>query len=255
MTDNIIIIPLDRINNDRRTQLRVAFDPDQIDNLKAAYEAGTDVPPIDVFEVGDGTYIIGDGFHRFVAQVARRAKTIPAVVHVGGFHDALKWALGANATHGLRRTNKDKRHAVEVACAEFPKLSNRAIADLCKVHHSLVSDVRKVADSATCDKTSRIGRDGKKYPASGQMEFFERVGETWEPFVKSFKKAISATCWLDMSVSQKDKLEAIQAMRKQLADMRDELNAREKAIKQSLGEAAEEQPNSLNSEFLSGGRA
>jgi hypothetical protein len=78
--------------------------------------------------------------------------------------EALKYSLGANQTNGLRRTNADKRHCVEIALKEFPKLGNRAVAELCGVYHQLVADARpKVDESSKCEKL--IGKDGKTYPA------------------------------------------------------------------------------------------
>ena len=61
------------------------------------------------------------------------ALDIPAELRKGGRVDALKYALGANAIHGQRRSNLDKRRCVEIAVKEFAGLSSRAIAELCGV--------------------------------------------------------------------------------------------------------------------------
>jgi hypothetical protein len=160
-------ISLDFIEwHDLLTFVRYAVDGDQVNNLKAAYEAGENVPPVDLFEArvpektsDDGLenpeqrirYFIGDGWHRFHALRELGHAVIPAIVHSGGRREALKCALGANSGFGLRRTNKDKRKAVEVAIREFARLSNRAIAELCKVSHEMVNSIRaQLADSASC---------------------------------------------------------------------------------------------------------
>ena len=49
------------------------------------------------------------------ARTANADTEIEAEVREGGFNEALKYALHANAEHGLRRTNADKWHALEVA--------------------------------------------------------------------------------------------------------------------------------------------
>lgn len=89
------------------------------------------------------------------------ARDIPAEVRAGGRVDALKHALGANAIHGQRRTNADKRRCVELAVKEFASLSSRAIAELCGVSDPFVLQIRQVLTVST----SITGSDGKKYPA------------------------------------------------------------------------------------------
>ena len=242
---------------DLSTFVRCGIDGDQVNNLKAAYAAGESVPPVDLFAARDPDgasedgaadhedrvrYYIGDGWHRFHAVRELGRPVIPAVVHVGGRREALKCALGANSGFGLRRTNKDKRKAVEVAVREFPTLSNRAVAELCKVSHEMVNSIRvQLADSAS----SRVGRDGKtRHVASaqnesGQTDFFELLGREWSPVVKSFDLTIESVAWLDERVQPEKKLEAISAMRRQLDDMRARLSERERAIKSGIGSRAE----------------
>ena len=59
----------------------------------------------------------------------------------------------------LRRTNADKRRAVEIALKEFPKLSSREIAKVCAVGDQLVNQLR---DSRSSETATRIGADGKE---------------------------------------------------------------------------------------------
>ena len=82
----------------------------------------------------------------------------------GGRVDALKHALGANAIHGQRRTNADKRRCVEIAVKEFGGLSSRAIAELCAVGHQLVDQVRGPLDESS--NATRTTSDGRQYPAT-----------------------------------------------------------------------------------------
>jgi hypothetical protein len=51
--------------------------------------------------------------------------------------------LSANAENGLRRTNDDKRKAVEIACKEFPAWADRKVAEMCQVSHPFVAKIRK----------------------------------------------------------------------------------------------------------------
>ena len=74
------------------------------------------------------------------------------------------YSLGANQSNGLRRTNADKRHAVELALKEFPKLSDRAIAEMCGVSQPFVSEFRPKVITVITSET-HTGKDGKEYPA------------------------------------------------------------------------------------------
>ena len=260
---------------DLSTFVRCGIDGDQVDNLKAAYEADAEVPPVDMFAEKESEsksgkpsdrlrYYIGDSWHRFHAVRELGRVVISAVVHAGGRREALKFALGANAAHGLRLTNRDKRKAVELALREFPTLSNRAIAELCRVSHVMVNDVRKqVEESSTCAQAmsgraydsqpencaqntaanhvrAHTGLDGKRYPAkmgqATQLDFFELVGREWAPVVKSFDLTIRSVAWLDERVTPERKLEAISSIRRQLDDMRAQLSERERAIKSGIGQ-------------------
>ena len=55
------------------------------------------------------------------------------------------YAVGANASHGLRRTNTDKRRAVVrlLRDYEWSKWSDREIARRCGVANSFVGNVRR----------------------------------------------------------------------------------------------------------------
>src|SRR5579872_288056 len=95
-----------------------------------AMDAGAKFP--DGEAVFDGTaYWLWDGFHRYHAEKKRGSKKMSLNVRNGTVEDARWLALGTNKTHGLRRTNEDKRRAVEAALKQRPQLSDRAIADHC----------------------------------------------------------------------------------------------------------------------------
>jgi ParB-like chromosome segregation protein Spo0J len=140
-----------------------------------AMDAGAKFPPIVVFN--DGTrYLAADGFHRIHAARKLGATKIECDIRSGGKPEALKFALSCNAHHGLRRTNADKRHAVELALREFPKLSDIAIGDLCLVGRLLVAEIRKLQPVANQQNDThqpvssyrlnqpetRIGLDGRE---------------------------------------------------------------------------------------------
>ena len=88
-------------------------------------------------------------------------------VSAGSRQDAAWAACAANQTHGLRRTNADKRKAVTLALKRHPEMSDQAIADHCGVSRNMAFGVRRqhVKDLQV---EKRVGVDGKtrKVPAS-----------------------------------------------------------------------------------------
>jgi len=144
------------------TQIRARIDADTVDQYsEAMQERDTEFPPVVVFH-DDSEYILADGFHRVMAASRNGSMSITAEVRKGAKADALKFALGCNTAHGLRRTNADKRRAVELALAEWPKLSDRQIARVCAVSDHFAGDVRKSNCELNAVEQPRIGADGKE---------------------------------------------------------------------------------------------
>lgn len=148
------MLDLSAIRVDPELQARESMSDDAISDYTDAYRAGTAMPPVIVYF--DGTHRhLADGFHRMEAARQAGRASINADERSGSFRDAKLHAIGANATHGLRRTNADKRRAVLMMLtdAEWSKLSNREIARTVGVSHQLVNNIRKSlkrpADPAT----------------------------------------------------------------------------------------------------------
>lgn len=106
---------------------------------------GVQFPPIEVY-FDEKKYWVADGFLRLHAWLsARGGSPILAVVHRGDRSDALWHAIGANHTHGLRRTNADKRKATALALLhpQGCQMSDAQIAEHVGVSRQNVSNVRK----------------------------------------------------------------------------------------------------------------
>lgn len=163
-------VPLTSIRTDK-TQSRAKIDSETVNEYSDLLRNGIALPPIVVFHDGE-FYWIGDGFHRHGAAIENGLETYPCEVYPGGWREALKYSLGANQQHGLRRSNEDKRFAVGLALKdeEWSQWSNALVADLCGCGEWLVSDVRRIAqvhESRTLNKKpakTRVGKDGKRYP-------------------------------------------------------------------------------------------
>jgi hypothetical protein len=102
-------------------------------------------PAIVLFEDQDGTLWLADGWHRVLAALKAGLKAIKAEVRPGNRRDALLCAVGANADHGLRRTNEDKRRAVLTLLRDpqWCQWSDREIANRCGVSNRFVGLVRR----------------------------------------------------------------------------------------------------------------
>ncbi|HVU33985.1 MAG TPA: ParB/Srx family N-terminal domain-containing protein [Opitutaceae bacterium] len=159
-------LSLETINIQGGTQARVRTTDEAIESYAEEMNQGTVFPPIIVYFDG-ATHWLADGFHRYLAAKRIGRTSILAEINAGGRSDALRHALGANATNGVYRTNDDKRNAVEIALEEWPDLANPVIAEICRVSVELVRRRRtELTQSGKLQRAERVtGRDGKEYPA------------------------------------------------------------------------------------------
>ena len=135
------------ISTDCGTQSRTEMDEAIIAEYAEAMERGDEFPAILVFyDETEHRYILVDGFHRYFAHMrARPNDLILAEQRLGTVEDAQWASLAANKSHGLRRTNADKRNAVKSALLH-PKgadLSNRQIAQHVGVDDKTVAPIRR----------------------------------------------------------------------------------------------------------------
>lgn len=133
-------------------QSRVSIDWEIVEEYAQAMRDGAAFPPINVFYDG-AKHWCWDGCHRIHAARQAEKPSIIAIVESGSRRDALLAAAGANTEHGLRRSNDDKRRAVQMLLEdeEWSGWSDREIARRCNVDHVFVGKMRS---SHTGDVTS-----------------------------------------------------------------------------------------------------
>lgn len=156
-------IDLSAIELDTSIQCRATIDTGIVNEYAERMSEGDRFPPVDLYGSKSRCWI-GDGWHRILAAKQNGEKGIAAQLHAGGRADALRAALASNVVHGHRRTNADKRRCVEIAIKEFPKLSSRAIAEMCGVSHTFVEGVRPEPTGNRC-QSRRTSQDGRERPA------------------------------------------------------------------------------------------
>ncbi len=170
-------IKLTLLTIDVNLQQRVEINNSVVDDYANAYSEGTELPPITVWreegkrEEGIGSsdnnqlfdshhseltttthcplptprYYLVDGFHRVEAAKQAGITELPFIEKSGTYREALLFSLTVNATHGLRRSNADKRKAVMTLLedSEWSQWSDREIARQCGVSHQFVNNLRK----------------------------------------------------------------------------------------------------------------
>jgi hypothetical protein len=172
-------LELKKIRTDGGTQLRAKLSEKAIEEYAAAMRKGhrAEFPPLVVFF--DGTdYWLADGHHRYHAAQrvmhGVRYDTFDCEVHRGSRREALIYAAGANATHGLRRTNADKHTAV-MALLDDPEFGDRAhysdrvLAQMAAVSQPFVSKLRA--------KREHRGGDNGYHPPTPTPRAEPRRGE------------------------------------------------------------------------------
>lgn len=158
-------IRLENINTNGGTQPRTALNLATVDEYADSITDGAKLPPVVVFHDGSD-YWLADGFHRFFAVRKIGGYDIDAEVRSGTKRDAVLYSVGANASHGLRRTNEDKRKAVMTLLedAEWAKWSDREIARQCHVSPHTVADARRaICANAQMPAERKVERNGKTY--------------------------------------------------------------------------------------------
>ena len=111
-----------------------------------------------MFRDSDGKYWLADGFHRLETAKRCEIDEIHADVRDGSRDDAFLYAAGANADHGLPRTNADKRKAIRTVlhlpmCSTW---SGRQIAEHCRVTHPTVTDPAHVTRHQAIQESPRV---------------------------------------------------------------------------------------------------
>lgn len=152
-------LKLGQIRRDTGLQVRAATSSETVEDYAEQLKRSVKLPAPSVFY--DGTdHWLADGHHTYAAMLVNGLDAAVFVVREGTKRDALKYALGANQTHGLRLTGADKRHKVELALcdAEWRAWSDARVAELCGVSDRFVATVRKEIGAAVQERTGKDGR-------------------------------------------------------------------------------------------------
>jgi hypothetical protein len=161
------MISIDLIRLDGGTQPRAALSDPLAEEYAEAMRGGAELPPVTVFHDG-ADHWLADGFHRRRAAELLGLAEIAADVRQGTRRDAILHSVGANAAHGMRRTNDDKRRAVLTLLddPEWSAWSDREIARQCGVSDRFVNGLRPRPASANGSQMAgkrTVSRGGSTY--------------------------------------------------------------------------------------------
>jgi len=180
------------IRLDGNTQPRNKINSNTVKEYAQSMKRGDIFPPVLVY-FDDKNYWLADGFHRIQAAESIGQRSISATVRKGTQREAILTSVGANATHGLRRTNADKRRAVLILLEdeEWSKWTNVAIAKACGVAESFVRKLKKEFNIVQNDvrtyvtkhgtqstmNVAKIGKGSNKHQEGAPMTTSEITGD------------------------------------------------------------------------------
>lgn len=157
------ILLVSAISTDGGTQTRASLNDETIRDYMLDMLDGALFPPVVVYYDGE-IYWLADGFHRLEAAKRANQASIATELRQGTRRDAILYSVSANGTHGLRRTNEDKRRAVEALLhdPEWQQWSDIEISRRCGVSNRFVGNLREeLTLNGSKSNILRKGADGR----------------------------------------------------------------------------------------------
>ncbi len=173
-----LILPLHKIVADPALQPRVdGLDPEHVRALEAVAEAW---PPLKVVRRAEH-YLLIDGFHRFAAaQNLGLSEIAVEILEAPDDGDLQSLAFALNAAHGRPLTLADRRAFAARLLRSRPELSDREIGRRAGLVQPTVAKVRQELETQAqiAPAETRLGRDGRSYPASQRAAAGKTTAET-----------------------------------------------------------------------------
>lgn len=204
---------LDQIRTDPGTQARARLDADTLNEYCDAIrenDGAWPFPPAVAFYDG-AVYWLADGFHRVAAAQRTYLETAPVDVREGTRRDAILFAAGANAEHGLKRSIEDKRNAVRILLNddEWGQWSDREIARQCKVSHSFVGKIRtELTGHESSDQRTYVNKHGQTAVMNT-----EKIGGGSPSYVPVWELATVVRQWLHGYCDQTEYTAVLEAIK------------------------------------------
>ena len=146
---SIKVLNLQSIRIDGNTQARTEINNELVAEYAAAMSDGGRFPEIECYFDGVDYWLV-DGFHRLHSMLTLGKASATVMVFNGTLRDAVLHSLGVNTSHGLRKSNDDKRKSVQTILddSEWRLMSDREIAKHCGCSRTLVAQMRSPKPAA-----------------------------------------------------------------------------------------------------------
>jgi ParB-like chromosome segregation protein Spo0J len=183
----IIKAPIDQIQVERDLWPRERLDGARVTEFAELYASdGPDVlPPIEVIELDQGTWLLVEGHHRFAAAQRAGLEYLPAVVLTVPAGVDTDWfvferGVGNAARSAKPLTRREKRAATVQLLNRYPHRHDRELARLVGVSHTFVAQLRRElatlpTKGADSEETSY---ESARVLASRLFSAMERVRQT-----------------------------------------------------------------------------
>lgn len=128
-------------------------DRDTVAAYAQAMRDGAVFPPVILYrEARNGTVLrLAEGAHRVEAALAIGLTTIAAEVRTGDRKACIVHGISTGRDFGLRFSTRDKRHQTELMLGNFPKWSDRKIAEALGIDHKTVAATKRRLAEATAE--------------------------------------------------------------------------------------------------------
>lgn len=204
---------IDEIRIDGGTQARAKMNTATIEEYAGLLKDGVTFPPVVVFLDENQNYWLADGFNRYYAHKSIGRQNIDIDIKQGSQLDAKLYAVGANATHGERRTQADKRNAVLMVLNEpaWKGFSEREVARHCGVSHTLVQLIKKslaiLPDEAPAQKPAKKTLPKQEVPEHDPMDEMRETIDVLNEELEKATRAAAAGVLADGMESAKEIME------------------------------------------------
>lgn len=195
-------IALADIIQDADVQVRVqGLDMEKVEEYRIRVEHDSEAPPIDVFTMPNGKYLLAAGFHRVEAYRLAGRSTIEATIRQGDVRDARELAEQDNLNHGLPYTLADKKNIYQRRLLDGrtwfglengeikQKVSDREIARDLGVSPMAIGRWKKeltTVTGVTVDASKVVSADGKVRDVS---QIRQTAAKRFEDFRSEEKKS------------------------------------------------------------------
>ncbi len=236
MTSKIDTIPLDAVRINGGTQSRVELNQTAIAEYAEAIRLSIELPPIVTFFDG-ATFWLADGFHRYNAHRDAGAMEINSEIRSGSLRDAILYSVGANASHGLRRTNEDKRRAVMTLLndAEWSAWSANEIAQRCSVSHTYVNGIKASLETFQVTTTSDAVAYKNKHGSTATMNT-AKIGKAQDDFKPAEQVTANIAPHQDQVQANDSVCDPSDVSTDELQTLRDKIEELAEALKSALAD-------------------